>query len=251
VIIKTQEQIDGIRKSCQLASAALKHLEPLIRPGITTAELDIKAAEFIAANGAASASLGYQGPICRFPKSICTSINSVICHGVPGEEILREGDIVGIDIAVVLNGYYGDICKTYPVGKISKKAKKLLEVTKHCLEVGVNQVRPGNHIGNIGYFISNYAKNMGYSVITQFGGHTMGLQLHEGTHIPHEADRNSGPKLKPGMTLTVEPMIAMGLPDVLIEADGWTANTADGSLCAQFEHSLLVTDTSVEVLTYH
>jgi methionyl aminopeptidase len=254
MLAKTQEQIEGIRKSCRLASATLKHLESFIVPGVTTAFLDQKASEFISNHGAVSATLNYPHPQQKlpFPASICTSVNDVICHGVPNEQVLEEGNIVGIDVAIELNGYFGDLCKTYPVGQISKKAKRLLEIAKHCLDVGIAQVKPGNYMGNIGYFISSYAQNLGYSVVTEFGGHTMGLQLHEGLHIPHMAAKNSGPKLQPGITFTIEPMICIGKPDVVIdESDTWTARTADRGLCAQFEHSLVVTETGVEVLTYH
>jgi methionyl aminopeptidase len=246
LIIKNREQIDGIRKSCHLARKALKYIAPFISEGVTTKFIDQKISEFIKNNGAKAATLNYKG----YPASCCISVNDVVCHGVPDQTILKNGDIVNVDVTTILNGYYGDTCMMYRVGAISQDAEDLITVTKRCLDLGIEQCYPGNHLGNIGFVIAQYAQSHGYSVVYQFCGHGVGIKFHEDPEVSHIADRNSGIKLKPGMTFTIEPMINQGKARSKVDKkDGWTARTIDGKLSAQFEHTILITETGVEVLT--
>lgn len=246
IIIKTPEQIEGIRKSSILAAQTLKYLEQFAVPGNTTALIDKKCEEFIRDHGASAATKGYNG----FPASCCTSPNDVICHGIPGKYELRDGDILNIDVTTILDGYFGDTCKMYPIGQISEYAQKLLDVTKECLRIGISQCYPDNHLGNIGYEINKYAVSHGYSVVYEFCGHGIGLKFHEDPEVSHIATKNSGPKLKPGMTFTIEPMINAGKARSKVDKhDGWTARTIDGKLSAQYEHTILITPGKADVLT--
>lgn len=246
VIIKTPEQIEGIRKSSHLARQTLKYIAPFIKEGVTTAYINKLVDDYMRQHGAIPATLNYRG----YPASCCTSVNDVVCHGIPSDYTLKNGDILNVDVTPILNGYYGDTCMMYEVGEVSKEAKQLIEVTKKCLDLGIEQCFPGNYIGNIGYAIANYAHKFGYGVVYEFCGHGVGVKFHEGLEISHIADKNTGPKMKPGMTFTVEPMINIGKARVKIDKkDGWTARTIDGKLSAQFEHTVLITDTGVEVLT--
>lgn len=247
IIIKNKEQINGIRKSCKLAAKTLNYIEGYIKQGISTEELNQITHDFILSNNAIPAPLNYKG----FPKSICTSINEVVCHGIPSEnEFLKNGDIINIDITTILNGYYGDTSKTFIVGKASETANKLVKTTEECLNLGIEEVRPDNFFGNIGYKIKQHAVKQNFSVVYQFVGHGTGLHFHEAPNVLHDALKNSGPKMLPGMIFTIEPMISEGTPDILIsESDGWTARTADGKLSAQFEHTVLVTERKYEILT--
>jgi methionyl aminopeptidase len=246
LIIKNREQIEGIRKSSHLARQTLKYIVPYIKEGTTTRYIDQKINEFIKDNGARAATLNYKG----FPASCCISVNDVVCHGVPNDTILKNGDIVNVDVTTILNGYYGDTCMMYTVGDVSEDAKRLISVTKKCMDLGIEQCFPGNYLGNIGFAISQYAHSHGYSVVYQFCGHGVGVKFHEDPEVSHEADRNSGMKLKPGMTFTIEPMINEGKARTKVDKkDGWTARTIDAKLSAQFEHTVLITETGVEVLT--
>jgi len=246
IYLKNPKQIIGISKSCVLAARTLKHIAPLVKAGVTTGHLNDEAEKFIRDNGAIPAPLGYRG----FPKAICVSVNEVICHGIPGDYALKDGDILNVDVTTILNGYYGDTSTMFAVGEISAEAKKLLEVTKRCLQIGIQEVKPGRHLGNVGYAINKHAQENGCSVVTQFCGHGTGLRFHEEPNVLHTAPYNSGPKLRKGMTFTIEPMLNLGGPEAVIsEADGWTATTVDGSLSAQYEHTVLVTQNGVEVLT--
>ncbi len=247
IIVKNYKQVEGIRKSCRLAASALAYIEPFIKPGITTGELNQLLENFIIDHGAKPAPLGYKG----YPAATCISVNEVICHGIPSfKQVLQNGDILNIDVTTILNGYYGDTSRMYSVGAISEEASKLLEVTRKCLEVGIQQVKPGNYFGNIGYAISQYAKSQGYGVVYQFCGHGVGVRFHEEPQICHAAPKDSGQKMRKGMTFTIEPMINIGVAEAVInEADGWTAVTKDGKLSAQFEHTVLVTQKGVEILT--
>ena len=247
IIIKNKEQIEGIRKSCRLAAATLAFVGQFVVPGVNTASLDNKIEEYILSHGAIPATKGYNG----YPKSSCISPNEVVCHGIPSEKtILKEGDIINIDITTILDGFYGDTSRMFMVGEVSEKASKLVEVTRHCLELGIQQVKPGNYFGNIGFVIHRYAKANGYSVVYEFCGHGTGLQFHEEPQVDHASRRNSGPIMSPGMIFTIEPMINEGRPTTRIDkADGWTARTSDNKLSAQFEHTVLVTPTGFEVLT--
>lgn len=244
--IKTPEQIEGIRRSSRLAAEALKYLEQFVKPGVKTIEIDKKCEEFVRDHGAIPATKGYNG----YPASSCISPNDVICHGIPGDYELKWGDIVNIDVSTILDGYYGDTCKMYAVGEITDYAQKLIEVAKTCLKRGLEQCFPENHLGNVGYHIAQYAHQHGYSVVYEFCGHGVGVKFHEDPEVPHIAEKNTGPILKPGMIFTVEPMINAGKARAKVDKkDGWTARTIDGKLSAQFEHTVLITETGYEALT--
>lgn len=243
--IKTDKQIEGIRASGRLAADTLAFAGTLVGVGVTTLELNDAAARFIRARNGKAACLNYRG----FPKEICTSVNDVVCHGIPGPYKLRSGDIIKLDVTTILDGFFGDNAATFEVGQVSKKAKGLIEVTKKCLEIGMAQVRPGNRFGNIGFEINKFAWSEGYTVVYEFAGHGCGLHFHEEPAIIHTALQDSGPVMQEGMTFTIEPMINIGVPKVRIASDGWTAHTADGSLSAQFEHTVLVTKDGCEIMT--
>ncbi len=247
IIIKTLEQIEGIRKSSKLAGDTLNFISSYIKPGVNTEYLDNLIEQYIRDHGAIPATLNYNG----YPKSSCISPNNVVCHGIPSPTtILKDGDIVNVDITTILDGYFGDTSRMFAIGEISEPAQKLLDVTKHCLRLGIEQVKPGNYFGNIGFFIGRYAQANGYSVVYEFCGHGVGLKFHEDPQIDHVARRNSGHLMKPGMTFTIEPMINQGKAKVAVDKnDGWTARTIDNKLSAQYEHTVLVTATGCEVLT--
>lgn len=247
IIIKTPEQIEGIRKSCKLAARALDYASQFIKPGVSTGYIDDKIEKFILENNASPAPKGYNG----FPKATCISPNEIVCHGIPSENvILKEGDILNIDITTILDGYYGDTSRMFTVGEVSPEAERLIDSTLHCLDLGIQQVYQGSHFGNIGFVISRYAKAQGYSVVYEFCGHGVGLEFHEEPQVDHTAKRNKGPVMKPGMIFTIEPMINQGRAATVIDkGDGWTARTIDNELSAQFEHTILVTPTGYEVLT--
>ena len=249
--IKNQKQIDGIRKSSRLAASVLKYLEEFVVPGNTTQFINDKALEYILDHGAKSATLGYGGHgSVPFSGAICTSPNEVICHGVPNQYILKEGDILNIDVTTILDGYYGDTCKMYAVGEISQNAQDLIDVTRECLAIGVNECKPGNRFGNIGYEIQRFAEGKGYGVVWQFCGHGVGLKFHEDPEVSHVGQKNTGKRMKPGMIFTIEPMINEGVAECIIDrSDGWTARTRDRKLSAQFEHTILITPDGRECLT--
>lgn len=247
IIIKTPEQIEWIRKSSKLAGQTLEYIAEFVKEGVSTEYLDQKIEAFIRENGAIPATLGYGG----YPKSSCISINEVVCHGIPSENtILKNGDILNIDVTTILNGYFGDTSKMFIIGEVSAVALDLIAATKHCLNLGIQQVKPGNNFGNIGFAISKYVKMKGFSVVYEFCGHGVGIQFHEEPQIDHTSRRNTGPIMKPGMTFTIEPMINQGRPGTIVDKhDKWTARTVDNKLSAQFEHTILVTETGYEVLT--
>lgn len=246
IIIKTQEQIEGIRKSAQLAAETLKYIESYVKPGISTAELDRLIEQFVLDHGATPATKGYRG----YKHASCISPNDVVCHGVPNDYILKDGDILNIDVTTILNGYYGDTCKMYEVGTVSSYAKQLIQVTKECLRLAMAECKPGNHLGNIGFVINQHAVKHGYSVVFEFCGHGVGIRFHEDPQVDHVAKKDSGPLLRPGMTFTIEPMINAGKARCKVDRrDGWTARTIDGKLSAQFEHTILITETGFEALT--
>ena len=247
IIIKTPEQIEGIRKSSRLAAQTLDFAEQFVKPGMHTDFIDQKIEEFILAHHAIPAPKGYNG----FPKASCISPNEVVCHGIPSENtVLKEGDILNIDITTILDGFYGDTSRMFTVGEISTEARDLIDVTRHCLDLGIQQVKPGNQFGNIGFVINRFAKARGYSVVYEFCGHGVGLQFHEEPQVDHTSRKNKGPKMKSGMIFTIEPMINQGRAATSIDRnDGWTARTIDKKLSAQFEHTILVTPTGYEVLT--
>jgi len=248
IIIKTPKQIAGIKKSCQLAKKTLNYAKTLISPGVSTQHIDDKIDHFIRDNHAIPAPLNYQG----FPKSICTSVNDVICHGVPNKNtILKEGDIVNVDITTILNGYYGDTSKTFPVGRISDQAKKLLTVTKTALDMSIKSLKPDKYMNDcVGKIIEPYVNKFGYSVVRVLGGHGVGLNFHEDPFVFHFDTDKSNTLLKPGMVFTIEPMVnASQNCQLKQDKDGWTVRTNDGALSAQFEHTVLITKTGHQILT--
>jgi len=243
--VKTEKDIEAIRKAGRLTVATLDLVESKIRPGISTEEINTLVHEFTIKNGAIPAPLNYRG----FPKSVCTSVNEVICHGIPGKRILKDGDIVNIDVTPILNGYYADANKTFFVGRPGPDARKIVAVAGECLKRGMEMVRPDATIGDIGWAIQKYAEGHGCSVVREFVGHGVGFEFHEAPQIPHYGRRKSGLVLIPGMVFTIEPMINIGRHNLYIMDDGWTAVTEDGSLSAQFEQTLVVTEDGVESLT--
>ena len=247
IVIKTPEQIEGIRRSAKLAAKTLDFAEQFVQEGVNTESIDDKIEEFIRSHGAIPATKGYNG----YPKSSCISPNNIICHGIPSKNtILKKGDILNIDITTILDGYYGDTSRMFAIGNVSNEAEELMDVSWHCLNLGIEQVKPGNRFGNIGFVIQRYAKAQGYSVVYEFCGHGVGLEFHEEPQVDHAARRNTGLEMKPGMIFTIEPMINQGKPKAIIDKnDGWTARTIDNKLSAQFEHTILVTNTGCEVLT--
>lgn len=246
ITLKTKEQIEGIRQSSILAANTLKYLEQFTVPGNSTEFIDKKAKEYLKDNNSVAATVGYKG----YKHSTCISPNDVICHGVPNKYELRDGDIVNIDVTAILNGYFGDTCKMYEVGDVTDYAKRLVKITKECLFLGIEQSTHDNYLGNIGYTINKHAVANNYSVVYEFCGHGVGLKFHEDPEVAHIADKNSGPKLKAGMTFTIEPMINAGKARSKVDRrDGWTARTIDGKLSAQFEHTILVTNGKPVALT--
>ena len=246
IIIKTPEQINGIRKSSELAGNTLNIVAPYVKAGVTTEFLNKICTEFIYDHKAKAATLGYHG----FPKETCISVNDTVCHGIPGNYELRDGDILNVDVTTILNGYFGDTSKMYAVGQITEHAQKLIDVSRECLRIGIKQSYSGNRLGNIGYEINKYATSFGFSVVYEFCGHGVGLRFHEEPEISHVDEKNRGPQLAPGMIFTIEPMINAGKARCKIDKkDGWTARTIDGKLSSQFEHTILVTTTIPDVLT--
>lgn len=252
IIIKTPEQIDGIRRASQLTRQVLDLVGERIAAGITTEEVDRWVYETITAAGGVPATLGYAGSSgsVPYPKSSCISINDVVCHGIPAPDVvLREGDIVNVDVTSILDGYFGDASRMYLIGEVAEPARRLVEVARECMDVGIAQVRPGADFGEIGFAIERLARENGYSVVRDFGGHGIGLRFHEEPHVTHVGPRRQGIVMQPGMVFTVEPMINAGSHRLRILSDGWTAVTIDGSLSAQWEHTVAVTDDGVELLT--
>lgn len=240
------EAFAAMRKAGRLAAQALDMIGPYVRPGVTTEELDDRVLEFALDHGAVPAPLNYRG----FPKSICTSINHVVCHGIPGPKPLREGDIINIDVTLIVDGWHGDTSRMYGVGEINRRAERLIEVTYEALRRGVEAVRPGNTTGHIGAAIQAYAESERCSVVRDFCGHGLGRLFHDRPNILHYGEEGEGVVMEPGMLFTIEPMINLGKPHVKVLADGWTAVTRDRELSAQFEHTVGVTDTGVEIFTH-
>ena len=246
VNIKTPEEIEKMRVAGRLAAEVLEMIEPHVQPGITTAELDRICHDYIVnEQQAIPAPLDYHG----FPKSICTSVNHVICHGIPNEKRLKKGDIVNIDITVIKDGYHGDTSKMFFVGEPSIQAQRLTRVAYECLRIGIEQVRPGARLGDIGHAIQQHAEAHNYSVVREYCGHGIGRKFHEDPQVLHYGTPGTGLTLEPGMTFTIEPMINAGRRQVKLLKDGWTVVTKDHSLSAQWEHTILVTDSGHEVLT--
>lgn len=253
IIIKTDAQIEGIRRASQLTRQVLDMVAERIGPGVSTEAIDRWVHEAITAAGATPATLGYPGGrgVPPFPASVCTSINEVVCHGIPAPDvILKDGDIVNVDVTSILDGYFGDASRMYLIGEhVSEEAKRLSMVARECLEVGIEQVRPGADFSAIGQAIEAHARKHGFSVVRDFGGHGVGLRFHEEPHVTHFATRPRGVVMQPNMVFTIEPMINVGGYRTKVLSDGWTAVTADGSLSAQWEHTIAVTETGADLLT--
>jgi methionyl aminopeptidase len=239
------EGFEGMRAAGRLAAEILDALVPHVVPGITTQEIDDIVHRMTRDAGAIPATLGYRG----YTKSCCTSINHVVCHGIPGERALKDGDIVNIDVTPILNGWHGDTSRMYLVGSVPVKARKLVQVTYECLMLGLQQARPGNHLGDIAHAIQTHAERHRYGVVRDFCGHGVGRNFHEAPEVIHAGRPATGPELKTGMIFTVEPMINIGKPACKVLDDGWTAVTRDRSLSAQFEHSIGITETGCEIFT--
>ncbi|MDM9622235.1 type I methionyl aminopeptidase [Rhizobium sp. S96] len=239
------EAFEGMRKACQVTARCLDELEAIVKPGLPTDAIDRFVFEFGMDNGAYPATLNYRG----YTKSTCTSINHVVCHGIPDNKPLREGDIVNIDVTYVVDGWHGDSSRMYPVGTIKRAAERLLEVTYESLLRGIAAVRPGARTGAIGEAIQTYAEAERCSVVRDFCGHGLGALFHDSPNILHYGRANEGPELREGMIFTIEPMINLGRPHVKVLADGWTAVTRDRSLSAQYEHAVGVTATGCEIFT--
>jgi len=245
IILHGPADFEAMRKAGRLAAEALDFITPHVQPGVTTAELDRLCAEFIAARGAVSAPLNYRG----YPRSICTSVNHVVCHGIPGDKRLEDGDIVNIDVTPILDGWHGDSSRMYYVGKVGIKARKLVEVTYESLMRAIEIVRPGVTLGDIGWAIQGHVEKHRFSVVRDFCGHGLGRTFHEPPNVMHFGTPGQGTVLREGMFFTMEPMINAGRAETKILSDGWTAVTKDKSLSAQFEHSVGVTATGCEIFT--
>lgn len=251
IIIKNAEDIARMRVAGRLAAEVLDFIAPHVKVGVTTAELDRLCHDYMVnIQGTSPAPLNYAPPGYRpFPKSICTSVNHQVCHGIPGERVLKNGDIVNIDVTVIKDGYHGDTSRMFYVGEPSIAARRLCEVTYECMWLGIQQVRPGAHLGDIGHAIQTYAEKHGYSVVREFCGHGIGRRFHEEPQVLHYGRPGTLDRLEPGMIFTIEPMLNAGRREIKELGDGWTIVTKDRSLSAQWEHTVLVTPTGYEVLT--
>ena len=251
ISIKNSEDIKKMRIAGKLASEVLDFITPFIKPNVTTEEIDKICHDYMVnVQKTIPAPLNYAPPgHSPYPKSVCTSVNHQICHGIPGPKSLKKGDVVNIDITVIKDGYHGDTSRMFYVGEPSIQAKRLCEITYQSMWLGIKEVKPGAHLGDIGHAIQTYAESNGYSVVREFCGHGIGLVFHEEPQVLHYGQVGSGIELKPGMIFTIEPMINAGKRDIKMLPDGWTVVTKDRSLSAQWEHTILVTDSSYEVLT--
>ena len=251
ITYKDAAEIEGMRTACRLASEVLDYLTPLIQPGITTLDIDRLAAEYMQKQGSVSATLGYQPPgYPPYPASLCTSVNHVVCHGIPNEKPLKKGDIVNVDVTVIKDGWYGDTSRMFVIGEASIAAKRLVQLTFEAMWHGIVKVKPGIRLGDIGHAIQKFAEGNGFSVVREFCGHGIGRKFHEEPQVLHYGRPGTLEELKPGMTFTIEPMINLGRREVKEHGnDGWTIVTRDRSLSAQWEHTVLVTETGYEVLT--
>jgi len=239
------EAFEGMRRAGRLAAEILDALVPFVQPGVTTGAIDDFVRQMTLDGGAIPATLGYRG----YAHSCCTSINNVICHGIPGDKVLRDGDIVNIDVTPLLDGWHGDSSRMYLVGDVPLKARRLVEVTYECLMLGIEQAKPGKRLGDIGAVIQRHAEAHRYGVVREFCGHGLGRLFHDAPEVVHAARAGTGPELVPGMFFTIEPMINLGKPGVKMLDDGWTAVTRDRSLSAQFEHSIGITEDGCEIFT--
>jgi methionyl aminopeptidase len=246
IILKSERDLDAMRPACAVASAVLNEVAAFIQPGVTTKQVDDFAAERMKSYGAKSAFLGYR----KYPCQICISVNDQVVHGLAGPRQLRFGDIVSLDVGVVHNGFIGDTAKSVAVGGCGLQAQRLMDVTEKALYEGIAQALPGNRVADISRAIQNYVEGNGYSVVREFVGHGVGRTMHEEPQVPNFVDGKKSEKLRPGMTIAIEPMVNAGRPDVKILKDGWTVVTQDGSLSAHFEHTVLITEGEPEILTW-
>lgn len=249
--LKSAAEIQKMRVAGRLAAEVLEYIGPYVKPGMTTLELNDMCHQYITEQQQAiPACLGYAGAYTPFPKSICTSVNHVVCHGIPNDKKLKLGDIVNVDVTVIKDGYHGDTSKMFCVGEPSILAKRLIRITQECLYLAIQAVKPGEKLGTIGAIIQKHAESHGYSVVREYCGHGIGSVFHEeGLQVLHYGIPNTGIELVPGMTFTIEPMINAGKKEIKLLSDGWTVVTKDHSLSAQWEHTLLVTEQGVEILT--
>ncbi|MGF1606260.1 MAG: type I methionyl aminopeptidase [Rhodothalassiaceae bacterium] len=245
IVLHRPEDFEGMRRAGGLAAATLDYIEPFVKPGITTGDLDAKIEAFMLDHGAVPATKGYRG----YTKSSCISINHVVCHGIPGERALKDGDTLNIDVTVILDGWFGDTSRMFFAGKPGVKAQRLSDATHEAMMRGIAAVKPGAHLGDIGHAIQSYAEGLRFSVVREFCGHGIGRVFHAEPSVLHYGKPGSGPELKPGMFFTVEPMINAGRAGTKVLDDGWTAVTRDRSLSMQFEHSIGVTEDGVEIFT--
>lgn len=242
----TEAEQARLREAGQVAAATLAWVGSQLCAGMSTADIDALVREDTRRRGGKPSQLGYHG----FPAAVCTSVNDVVCHGIPSATlILREGDLVNVDVTTLLDGFHGDTSATFPIGRVAPEVELLLTRARACRDVGIDQVGPDARLGDIGAAIATLAHSYGYSVVREFGGHGIGRTMHADPHVPHVGHRGRGLRLRPGMALTIEPMINVGSAGIALDGDGWTVRTADGSLSAQFEHTILVTETGHEVLT--
>jgi methionyl aminopeptidase len=243
--LRTEDEVDLIRTSARLVGLCLDHLETLVRPGISTLDLDRAAEQFVRDHKATPAFLGYRG----YPATLCVSVNEVVVHGIPDGRVLRDGDIVGCDMGVVVDGYYGDSARTFPVGTIEPEAQKLLDVTREAMHKGIAQAVVGNRIGDIGHAVQSHVEAHGFSVVRDLVGHGIGRQLHEEPQVPNYGRPGKGLKLELGQVLAIEPMVNLGRADVVTQGDGWTVVTRDGRWSAHFEHTIAVGRKAPEILS--
>lgn len=245
-LIKNEKQIEGIREACRINTLILDKVASEIKEGMTTGDIDRIVVNETKRLGGKSGCLGYEG----YPKSVCTSVNDVVCHGIPSDKVkLKAGDIVNVDCTTKVNGYFGDSSRMFEIGKVSDEAHKLVTVTKECLDKAVQEIKPYCHVGDIGDIVSRHAKENGFSVVKELGGHGVGLKMHEEPFVNHTAKKGTGMLLVPGMVFTIEPMINAGKAGVCVDdSDGWTIYTWDDSLSAQWEYTLLMTENGVEIL---
>lgn len=245
IILKSQEEIEKIALSCRIVAKTLDYLRDKVNPGITTKEIERLAEDFIRVNNAMPAFKGYKG----YPASICASVNNEVIHGIPSNRVLEEGDILGIDLGVYKDGFYGDAAYTFPVGKVDSEVERLLRVTEESLNIGIEKAMEDNRVSDISHSIQKHIETNGFSVVRAFVGHGIGRNLHEDPQIPNFGSPGRGPRLRSGMTLAIEPMVNEGGHEVLVIDDGWTAITLDGKLSAHFEHTILVTSDKPRILT--
>ena len=247
VPVKSREQIEGIRESGKINTMVLDFVEEHIKAGISTQEIDDWVRKVTADNGAICAPYHYEG----FPKSVCTSVNSVICHGIPSkDEILKEGDIINVDVSTIYKGYFSDASRMFCIGNVSPEKEKLVRVTKECVEIGISKVKPWEPIGNMGHAVHMHALENGYTIVKEIGGHGVGLEFHEDPWVSYTSEENSGVIMEPGMMFTIEPMINEGSPDFFVDEDNdWTIYTIDDGLSAQIEYMVLVKEDGIEILT--